>query len=110
MTDEEIRYEIGELNDQISDLKFSISKLHALLKANSPIQPGDRIRVITPFPAHWRKGEPDTVVDGQCTELEIDDWNNDKVRIIYYPITKSGTVAKIGRAYPGQNSKVEKIS
>jgi len=112
----------------ITHAENKIKELHEQLKKNSPIQPGDRVRITTPAHPAVRNEVYGTIKKGdiipekdkgiaECVEIEIrtDVWQGadvDDIDIalpVYHPITKTGVVAKVGRFTAGNNDIIEKI-
>ncbi len=113
MTNSEINKELDKLRRTITDAESEINSLHDLMKKNSPIQVGDRVRITTPEHKHYMGHVlvPASTIEVECVELEINDWSSDEetVRPVYHPITVKGVVSKNGRFTAGINDKVEKI-
>ena len=129
MTNETINKCIKQLRQIINDAEDEIKTLHHFLRDNSPIQPGDRVRITTPaHPATWnevygtiKRGDIIPEKDkgiAECVEIEInkmstynketEEWE-DEARPVYHPITKANVVAKVGRFTAGSNDIIEKI-
>ena len=129
MTNETINIYIKEWRATIAHAESKIKELHEQLKKNSPIQPGDRVRITTPaHPATWnevygtiKRGDIIPEKDkgiAECVEIEInkmstynketEEWE-DEARPVYHPITKANVVAKVGRFTAGSNDIIEKI-
>lgn len=121
MTNEQIITKIKEQEQLIEDAEEAIKNLHNQLRANSPVQVGDGVRITTPaHKSKWGKCEmiPEEVKEVQCIELEIDNCKEYSdvleqwvpgVKPIYHPITKAGRVSKVGRFYVNKEDIVEKI-
>ena len=105
MSNEEIMSKIEALRIEITEKEGDIENLFSQLKANYPIQPGDKVRVTTAGSKTW--GRSEKAEEGQCTELEIHYDNT--IRAICYPFKKDGTVAKTGKIWISHDTKIEKI-
>jgi len=107
MTNKEIIQQISTIRDEIAEKEKAKEKLFDQLKANYPIQPGDKVRVTTPAWNYTKeKTLPPDVKVGIVGSLRI---TSNIVIPDIYPIKKDGTPAKVGVFYPGYNSKIEKI-